>query len=416
MQKSESPMPLPLPVIFSSEKQQLSEARSPLGYLLDIESICQRQIEQILVQLPVVAIWIVFRNWKDQTRQSVERCQQNQPGFDPEVLSYLESEVWLKEDLPHRQLIHLTFPWQDTTQKRPKGKVARRTIGHQEDSNAFVYVYLLGQEEKADEYCLLWMNEPLSTSQQQRTEQQAQMLNDRLSLVFECHRQQEEIQLLEQVVRRGEHQLRHSLALIGLYAENLYLGLPSGAFQEQATIIRETVKELSANLTNLLACSQQAKLRLARHDLREILFEVLTVLQPKLEEKQLYVQYPTTSASLMVDRWQMKQVLENLLSNAVDFSPVGEIITCDWRVFHNEVLVEICDRGIGLSQEDLKDAFTPFYSRRPGGTGMGLTIARKIILDHQGSIWVQNLPRGGAKFSLSLPRCLSHQSDTELES
>ncbi|HEY9596107.1 MAG TPA: sensor histidine kinase, partial [Cyanophyceae cyanobacterium] len=257
---------------------------------------------------------------------------------------------------------------------------------------------------------------PMSLSQQQKTEQQAQMLSDRLTLVFECHRQQEEIQLLEQVVRRGEHQLRHSLALIGLYAENLYLGLPSGIFQEQATIIRETVKELSANLTNLLACSQQAKLRLAHHDLREILFEVLTILQPKLEEKQLYVQYPTVSASLMVDRWQIKQVFENLLSNAIDFSPEGEIITCDWRVFHNEILVEISDRGLGLSQEDLKEAFTPFYSRRPGGTGMGLTIARKIILDHQGSIWVQNLPRGGAKFSFTLPRRLPHQSAPEHES
>ncbi|HEY9652660.1 MAG TPA: HAMP domain-containing sensor histidine kinase [Coleofasciculaceae cyanobacterium] len=414
MQKSESPMPLP--IISSPEKQQLSETSSPLGYLLDIESICQRQIEQMLVQLPIVAIWIVFRNWKDQTRQLVERCQQNQPGFDPEVLSYLESEVWLQEDLPPRQLIQLAFPWQDTQPKMPNGKVARRKIGHQDGSNIFVYVYLLGEEEETDEYWLLWTDEPLSLSQQQKTEQQAQTLSDRLTLVFECYRQQEEIQLLEQVVRRGEHQLRHSLALIGLYAENLYLGLPSGIFQEQATIIRETVKELSANLTNLLACSQQAKLQLSPHDLREILFEVLIVLQPKLEEKQLYVQYPTTPASLIVDRWQMKQVFENLLSNAIDFSPVGEIITCDWRVFHNEILVEICDRGLGLSQEDLKHAFTPFYSRRPGGTGMGLTIARKIILDHQGSIWVQNLPRGGAKFSFSLPRRISHPSDTEHES
>lgn len=416
MQKFEAPMPLPLSVLSSPEKQQPSEVRNTLGCLLDIESICQRQIEQMLVQLPLVAMWIVFRNWHDQKRQSVEHYKQNQLGFDPKILSYLESEVWLQEDLPPRQLIQLAFPLQPTAQKRPKGKVARRTIGHQEDPNIFVYVYLLGQEETTDEYWLLWADEPLSPSQQQTAEQQAQMLSDRLTLAFECRRQQEEIQLLEQVVRRGEHQLRHSLALIGLYAENLYLGLPSGIFQEQATVIRETAKELSTNLTNLLACTQQAKLRLAYHDLREILFEVLTVLQPKLEEKQLSVQYPTNSASLMVDRWQMKQVFENLLSNAIDFSPVGEIVTCDWRVFHNEVLVEISDRGIGLSQDDLKDAFTPFYSRRPGGTGMGLTIAKKIILDHQGSIWVQNLPRGGAKFSFTLPCRLSPQSDTQSES
>jgi signal transduction histidine kinase len=112
----------------------------------------------------------------------------------------------------------------------------------------------------------------------------------------------------------------------------------------------------------------------------------------------------------------MKQVFENLLSNAIDFSPVGGIVTCDWRGFRNEVLVEIGDQGAGLSQEDLKEAFTPFYSRRPGGTGIGLTIAKKIILDHQGSIWVQNLTRGGAQFSFTLPRYPSQQSESPRKS
>jgi signal transduction histidine kinase len=204
--------------------------------------------------------------------------------------------------------------------------------------------------------------------------------------------------------------------LIGLYAENLYLGLPAGQFQEQAMIIRETVKELGTNLTNLLSCSQQAKLHVVPHELQEIVTETIKVLQPRLDEKQLDLRYPTNSVTLPVDRWQMKQVFENLLSNAIDFSPVGGIVTCDWRVFRNEVLVEIGDQGAGLSQEDLKEAFTPFYSRRPGGTGIGLTIAKKIILDHQGSIWVQNLTRGGAQFSFTLPRYPSQQSESPRKS
>ena len=73
-------------------------------------------------------------------------------------------------------------------------------------------------------------------------------------------------------------------------------------------------------------------------------------------------------------------------------------------VFRDEVLVKVSDQGPGLSEEDLKQAFTPFYTRRPGGTGLGLAIAKKIILDHKGSLWVQNLSSGGAQFSFSLPR------------
>jgi signal transduction histidine kinase len=60
-----------------------------------------------------------------------------------------------------------------------------------------------------------------------------------------------------------------------------------------------------------------------------------------------------------------------------------------------------------MSQQDLENLFTPFYSKRPGGTGLGLAIAKKIILDHQGSLWAQNLPVGGAQFSMSLPRSIN---------
>jgi signal transduction histidine kinase len=118
----------------------------------------------------------------------------------------------------------------------------------------------------------------------------------------------------------------------------------------------------------------------------------------------LQVRYPDTPVPLMMDGWQMKQVLSNLLSNAVQFSPEGSTVTCHWRIFQQEVMVEVRDQGPGLSEEDIQQAFTPFYSRRPGGTGLGLAIAKKIILDHNGSLWVQNLPSGGAQFSFTLPR------------
>lgn len=360
---------------FSSTSYSPSTPRS-----FDIRCVFQQQVEQFDLVLPIAAAWIVYNDPNQGKRQSVVHYKPN-PGCSYSDLSDLESEGWLLESLPTLSLREVT------------------TVG-----NLKAFVCLLDLYHSEPEYLLLWANAPLSAQQKQWTEQQAQLLLNHLVISRECARQQAEIQLLEQVVRRAEHQLRNPLAVISVYAENLCLSSPAGTLQDQARLIRETVSELSTSLTDLLSCGQQAKLRVAHHDLGAILVESIKGLQLWLEQKRLQILCSETPVMLPMDRWQMKQVFDNLLSNAVYFSPQEGIVTCNWTVFRNEVVVKISDRGPGLSEEDLKQAFTPYYSRRPGGTGLGLAIAKKIILDHKGSLWVQNLPSGGAQFSFTLPR------------
>ena len=381
-----------------------------------VESVCKRQVQQMMAQLPLVAAWIVYRD--NQSRQSIGDFHSNRPGFDTAILDYLKSEAWLGNELPVLQLTLLP----DSCQcQEGKGIDERRCTTEDRELKIifFSYIFIMPNRNlvkniygdatnknrvKADEYLLLWAEKELSDLEKKGIEHQAQLLYDYLTVCRERERQREEIQLLEQVVRRGEHQLRNPLALLALYAENLCLGLPPGHFQDQAMVIRETLQDLSANLTNLLYCGQEAKLRVAIYNLPDILIDSIKVLQPKLDEKYVEIRYPETSVILSFDRWQIKQVFENILNNAVDFSPVGGAITCNLQLFETEVLVEISDTGAGLSPEDLQEAFTPFYSRRQGGTGLGLTIAKKIILDHQGSIWMENLSTGGAMVCFTLPR------------
>ena len=346
----------------------------------ETRSVCQQQVEQLGAQLPIVAACIVYQDPNQGKRQSVVHYTKKPADAYPD-LSYLDSEVWFVESLPTLRLTEVGL------------------VG-----SLKAFVCLLDGDRTEPEYLLLWAYEPLSDLQQQWVEQQAQFLINYLIMCRECSRQQAEIQLLEQVVRRTEHQLRNPLALIGIYAENLCRGLPLGALKEQATVIAETVNELSTTLTDLLSCGQQAKLHVAAHDLRTILGETIKGLQPWLDQKQLHISYPETPFPVAVDRCQIRQVFDNLLSNAIHFSPPNGTVTCQWHIFRHEVLFEIGDQGPGLSEEDLKQAFTVFYSRRTGGTGLGLAIAKKIILDHQGNLWVQNLPGGGAQFSFTLPR------------
>ncbi len=348
--------------------------------LLDIKGVCQQHVQQFALALPIAAAWIVYHDFERGKPQSVVH-DTPKPGCSYHELPNLESEGWLFESLPPLRL---------------------REVATVENLKAFACLLDLYHSEP--EYLLLWSDAPLSEREQQWIEQQAQFLLNYIFICRETSRQQAEIQLLEQAVRRAEHQLRNPLALISLYAENLCLGVPAGTMQEQAMLIRETVNELTSSLTDLLYCGQQARLHVAPHDLRTILAESIKGLQPWLEQKQLQFLCCETPVTLAVDRWQMKQVFDNLLSNAVYFTPQGGRVTCNWTVFRDEVLFEVSDSGPGLSEDDLTQAFTPFYSRRPGGTGLGLAIAKKIILDHQGSLWAQNLSGGGAQFSFTLPR------------
>lgn len=396
---------------------------------LAIESVCRKQIEQIIGYLPLVGAWIVYPNFEEgQPRRWVGEVRSDRPEFNEEELSYLTSEVWLPDELPSARLSQLNAyyvyplsPWPDgdstasfskinsdlggLSEPLPPGIVPRCNCHGSADELVDAQNHPFSKQVPVHSYLLLWPAQSFSPLEIEFVEQQMQMLHYYFQGVVTSKRQSEELESLRQSRHKAEHQLRNSLALISLYAETLCLGLPTGPFQEQATVIRESVSELSANLTTLLTCGKPVhELPQQRHDLRQIVEETLKFMQPRLQEKNIKVEASKTSVMLPLDRWQIKQVFENLLNNAIAFSPSGSQITCEWRVFYNEVLVSLCDRGPGLSREDLQEAFTPFYTRRPGGTGLGLPIAKKIILDHQGSIWVQNHPDGGALFSFTLPR------------
>jgi signal transduction histidine kinase len=242
---------------------------------------------------------------------------------------------------------------------------------------------------------------------QEQVKKTALILKKYFELFSESERQKAEIQLLEQTIQRASHQLRNSLSLIALYAQNLCFGLKNNSWQEQATVIRDSVQELDTNLNELIYCGQSTKLRISLQDLKSLVTESLQGLKPLIDNKQLKICLPDNSTTLVVDRLQMKQVFDNLLSNTVHFSPHFGTIVCNWQIFQNEILIKISDQGIGLSQEDLQKMFNPFYSRRVGGTGLGLTIAKKIVLDHHGCLYAQNLATGGAQFSIVLPRSMT---------
>ena len=355
----------------------------------ELRDYCELQAEQLLMQKPIISTCIVYQNGEGGEREWLVYYAPQQPTFASEVSTILKSETWLDN-------IQLDSDYSELNSR----ELAL-------NKNISSYVYFIDHKEKESNYLLIFTDKPLPQAQQSSVKRCVQMISKYLDIHQKRKRQQVEIQLLEQIIQKAAHQLRNPLALIGLYAENLRLSLSASTLQEQANIICETLRDLDHNLNDLIYCGQRSKLRFAVQDLRGILQVSIDGLRPLMAQKNIHITYPKKSINLTVDHLQIKQVFDNLLSNAIQFSPEAGQITCYWNVFQQEILIEIHDQGPGLSEEDLQQIFTPFYSRRPHGTGLGLSIARKIVLDHQGSLWAQNLPGGGAQFSITLPRFIS---------
>jgi nitrogen fixation/metabolism regulation signal transduction histidine kinase len=104
------------------------------------------------------------------------------------------------------------------------------------------------------------------------------------------------------------------------------------------------------------------------------------------------------------DASQLEQVMINLLKNAAESGSAPEEITVSVHSHADGFVVEVADRGSGLTENVLRDALLPFYSTKPAGTGLGLTLCREIVEAHGGRLSLANRPDGGAIVTLWLPQ------------
>ncbi|MDK6687665.1 ATP-binding protein, partial [Aerococcus sp. UMB8623] len=110
-----------------------------------------------------------------------------------------------------------------------------------------------------------------------------------------------------------------------------------------------------------------------------------------------------------IDQDRMTQVIDNIINNAIKYSPDGGTITVRLMSTHNEVTLSVQDQGLGVPQKSIPHLFDRFYrvdkarSRTQGGTGLGLAIAKEVIEMHHGRIWVNSIENKGSTFFVSLP-------------
>lgn len=136
-------------------------------------------------------------------------------------------------------------------------------------------------------------------------------------------------------------------------------------------------------------------------------FDMMVTSQKK--EYQIKREFTKRDLWLEIDTDRLIQVIDNIMNNAIKYSPDGGTITARLIETHNHVILSISDEGMGIPREDLNKVFDRFYrvdkarARQQGGTGLGLAISREVLKAHGGSIWVESRENQGSTFYISLP-------------
>ena len=210
------------------------------------------------------------------------------------------------------------------------------------------------------------------------------------------------------------HELRTPLSNIQGYLEAIKDGLVQSTPETLDTIHGQAL-QLSRLVEDLRLLAQVESgdllLDVARVSPEELLRSCIDAVRPRADAKTvaLTIDVDPDLPALEIDGARISQVVGNLLENAITHTPQGGAVTVSARAESGHVEVSVGDTGPGIAPEDLPRVFDRFYradpsrSRDTGGSGLGLTIARRLTEAHGGTIAVNSVPGGGSRFSVRLP-------------
>ncbi|MAG35587.1 MAG: hypothetical protein CL878_04995 [Dehalococcoidia bacterium] len=224
--------------------------------------------------------------------------------------------------------------------------------------------------------------------------------------------------LMSDFVSQVAHDVRTPLTSIRGYVQMLLDGESASISPTQRRHlgnVQRNADRLAALVDNLLDSAQleagEMRLDFSDVDLANMIREVSETLRPQVEGKDQTLTLALDEGlwPVLADALRLTQVVDNLLSNAYKYTPPGGDISVAARNRADDVVVEVRDTGVGLSEGEQAQLFTKFYrarrteDRKTEGTGLGLAIARSIITLHHGDIWVESTPGNGATFCFTVP-------------
>ncbi|HSH05532.1 MAG TPA: GAF domain-containing sensor histidine kinase [Anaerolineae bacterium] len=221
------------------------------------------------------------------------------------------------------------------------------------------------------------------------------------------------------------HELRTPLAMIVGYAALLR---EDAEMDEDASLQLDSVMSAALHLRDLIqdifnmkyVDTGNSQLNLSNFDIRNVVTQITTDRQDMADAKRqtVHLSAPSQPVIIEADRNMVDVVLGNLFNNAVKFTPDGGEIFVSIEQKGNEIWLSVRDTGIGIPEEKLEQVFDRFYqiedhlTRSFAGMGLGLAIARELVIQHRGRIWAKSEPGNGCEFHVALPK---KQTDVQPE-
>ena len=242
-------------------------------------------------------------------------------------------------------------------------------------------------------------------------------LRERAEKLEEAYTELQEVdRKRDDFVQNVSHELRNPLTFVKAYVE-LFLDGTLGPITDSQRQSLEIVTQRTDAITRLvnglltLQLLDREAMEMAPLAVDELVSETVQVVEATAAQSGLAVRAEVAKPLPLVygDRDRLAQVLDNLLDNAIKFSPHGGTITVRVRPVHKTVRVEVADQGIGMPADQLDKIFERFYQvdgsskRRFPGTGLGLAIAKGIVEAHNGKIWAESEVGKGSAFFFALP-------------
>ena len=214
------------------------------------------------------------------------------------------------------------------------------------------------------------------------------------------------------------HELRTPMSSIKGYTQMIskqILGQINDEQKKALDVILRNTNRLDTLIQDILDVSRlesgTMKFVVVQTDVKNMILETIEIMRPYAIRKEMNIttEFEENLPELNVDKERIKQVLINIINNAIKFSANGSAIHILTKRKDEDIVFEIQDFGRGIPRNELKKVFDIFYQvdsgedRKYGGVGLGLAISRGIILAHGGKIWVKSKMNEGSTFSFTLP-------------
>jgi two-component system, NtrC family, sensor histidine kinase HydH len=221
----------------------------------------------------------------------------------------------------------------------------------------------------------------------------------------------ERLSVAGQLAASLAHEIRNPLASISGAAGILQRGsAPPEYVHDSLEIIQKESQRLNKLLTGFLNFATPRSPRFQPTNIDELLDSVASLASHSAESKKISFLHPHPGRVVegTCDPEQLKQVLLNLVINAIDASPAESQICLSARRDAGRVLIEVADAGSGIPQEAANRIFDPFFTTKTNGSGLGLAISSMIVSQHNGTLSFDRNPSGGTTFCIELPENQEH--------